>query len=58
MIIGSLAYSFNMSTGIFVGYLDDKFCKYLIVIMGGVVGGISAGFLWVSMGGYLREAAK
>lgn len=25
---------------------------------GGVVGGVSAGFLWVSQGGYLREVCK
>jgi len=30
----------------------------LIVAFGGAIGGISAGFLWVSQGGYLREICK
>jgi hypothetical protein len=58
LLVGSLAYSVNMATGIVVPYIDNHTYIYLIVATGGLVGGISAGFLWVSQGGYLREACK
>jgi hypothetical protein len=58
MLIGSLAYSVNMSTGIFVPYIESHLAIYFIVALGGIIGGISAGFLWVSQGGYLREICK
>lgn len=58
MLIGSLAYSVNMSTGIFVPYIESHAAIYFIVAFGGFIGGVSAGFLWVSQGGYLREICK
>jgi len=41
-----------------VPYIQSHFAVYVIVALGGIVGGISAGFLWVSQGGYLREVCK
>ena len=58
LLIGSLAYSVNMSTGIFVPFIGNHAAVYFIVALGGLVGGVSAGFLWVSQGGYLREICK
>ncbi len=54
MFVGCLCYSINMSTGIFVPYIQNEFLIYFIVVMGAVIAGVSAGFLWVSQGGYLR----
>lgn len=58
MFIGSLAYTVNLSSGIFVPYIENHAIIYFIVALGGLIGGISAGFLWVSQGGYLREVCK
>lgn len=54
MLFGALAYSVNLSTGIYVPYIEGDIFKYIIVACGAAVGGLSAGFLWVSQGGYLR----
>lgn len=58
MFIGSLAYTVNLSSGIFVPYIESHALIYFIVAFGGLIGGVSAGFLWVSQGGYLREVCK
>ena len=58
MLIGSIGYSINMSTGIYAPYISDKTYVYLIVAFGGFLGGCTAGYLWVSQGGYLREVCK
>ncbi len=47
-----------MSTGIVVPYIESHTLIYALVAAGGLIGGISAGYLWVSQGGYLREACK
>jgi hypothetical protein len=58
LFISSIAYSLNMATGILVPYLEQSEWIYVIVTFGGLVLGTSAGFLWVSQGGYLREICK
>ncbi len=54
MFFAALAYSINLSTGIYVPYIQNDLAKYIIVAIGAAIGGLSAGFLWVSQGGYLR----
>lgn len=54
MFIAALAYSIDLSTGIYVPFIENDIFKYIIVALGAFTAGLSAGFLWVSQGGYLR----
>lgn len=58
MIIGSLGHGFNVATGLYVPYIQDKWAAYMAISFGGVVAGSVAGFMWISQGGYLREVVK
>ena len=54
MIIGSIGHGFNVATGLYVPYVDNKYVAYMIISFGGIVAGSVAGFMWISQGGYLR----
>lgn len=43
-----------MSIGIYAFYIPVPAIVYIIVIIGATIGGLSGGFLWVGVGGYLR----
>lgn len=43
-----------MSIGIYAFYIPAPAIVYIIVAGGATVGGLSGGFLWVGVGGYLR----
>ena len=58
MIIGSLGHGFNVATGLYVPYIENKLAAYTAISFGGVVAGSVAGFMWISQGGYLREVVK
>ncbi len=58
MIIGTLGHGFNVATGLYVPYIGNKYAAYFLISCGGIVAGSVAGFLWISQGGYLREAVK
>ena len=53
MLIASLCYSFNYSTGFFLPYLNLTL-KYLLTALGASFAGFSAGLLWTSIGGYMH----
>ncbi len=54
MIIGSIGHGFNVATGLYVPYVDNKYVAYMLISFGGIVAGSVAGFMWISQGGYLR----
>lgn len=54
MIIGSIGHGFNVATGLYVPYIDNKIAAYGAISFGGIVAGSVAGFMWISQGGYLR----
>jgi len=53
-IIGSIFYTINFSSGIFVSMVDATWIKYLISCVGAGIAGFSAGLLWVSQGRYIH----
>ena len=53
--LSSIAYTFNFATNIFmIG--QSEAVKYSLSAIGAVVNGISASFLWVSLGRYIHNA--
>jgi hypothetical protein len=58
MIIGSVGHGFNVATGLYVPYIENKIAAYGVISLGGIVAGSVAGFMWISQGGYLREVVK
>lgn len=52
-MFASAFYMANMAVGIFIFYLPPALI-YIIVAAGAAASGVSGGFLWVSVGGYLR----
>lgn len=57
MVFAAAAYTFNFSTGIVVPFVTVGW-KYLLTVTGAAIGGASAGYLWVSQGGYLHEVCR
>ena len=53
ILIGTIAYTLNYSTGLFVPMVTVPF-KYLLTCLGGTIAGLSAGLLWVSQGRYIH----
>ena len=53
-LIGSVCYTINFSSGIFVSMIDTVWIKYLVSCSGAAIAGFSAGLLWVSQGRYIH----
>jgi hypothetical protein len=53
-LIGSICYTINFSSGIFVSMVDTVWVKYFISCAGAAIAGFSAGLLWVSQGRYIH----
>ncbi len=58
MIIGCIGHGINCASGIYVPYIENKMVIYGVISFGGLLAGSTAGFLWISKGGYLREVIK
>jgi len=54
MLIATVAYTINYSTGLIVPIVDLVFVKYLVTCGGSAVCGLTAGLLWVSQGRYIH----
>jgi hypothetical protein len=52
MLAGTLAYTLNFATGLFIPMVDVPF-KFALSCLGATVAGLSAGLLWVSQGRYI-----
>jgi hypothetical protein len=55
IVLGTIAYTLNFSTGLFVPYVDIPI-KYVLACLGAGVSGLSAGLLWVSLSRYIHLA--
>lgn len=53
MLIATIAYTLNFSTGLFIPLVTLPF-KFTISIIGAVLAGLTAGLLWVSQGRYIH----
>ena len=53
IMIATIAYTLNFSTGLLIPLVDTPF-KYMLTCLGAGVCGLSAGLLWVSQGRYIH----
>jgi len=53
MLIATIAYTINYSTGILIPHVSLPF-KFAISVFGAVLAGLTAGLLWVSQGKYIH----
>lgn len=52
LLIGTLAYTLNFASGLFIPLVDVPF-KFVLSCLGAMIAGLSAGLLWVSQGRYI-----
>jgi hypothetical protein len=53
MLVATIAYTLNFSTGLFIPYASLPF-KFVLTVAGSAICGLSAGLLWVSQGRYIH----
>ena len=53
ILIATIAYTLNFSTGLFVPMVSTDI-QYALTCLGGAIAGLSAGLLWVSQGRYIH----
>lgn len=53
MLVATIAYTLNFSTGLFIPFVALPF-KYVLTVGGSAICGLSAGLLWVSQGRYIH----
>ena len=53
MLVATIAYTLNFSTGLFIPFVSLPF-KFVLTVGGSAICGLSAGLLWVSQGRYIH----